>query len=382
MDSPEQCAVLVPAFGAIEPEVEASLSQLADRGYVVRILRGSSQIDLARSTLATRALRDGFEETMWIDADVAFNPDDVDRIRANNQPFTAGLYVKKGRKEFAGKFKDGTNGATFGIGGSLLEMQYVGMGFTHIRREVYETIASELQLPSCLGGYEGERVTPYFIPAPVQEGEDLCYLSEDFSFCTRARQVGFAPLADTRIKLGHIGKKKYTWDDLVPQQEIDSLCIGVDQAAVDAAKEESAPATQSDPSMSAKLYEQLGRKQETIEAQDAAYQALMDLLAKVVSGDIATSRLLVNLTARTWEVSAQGERPAMPATVNGQPVCIIAPEAPDFVGEIGKLKADKAMLLGAIEACQRGTLSLDEFEINGDDCKVVLKSRSETVANG
>lgn len=376
MDDTSRCAVLVPVFGSIEPEVDDKLRELANRGYKVRILRGSSQIDLARSTLATRAIRDGFTETMWIDADVVFDPNDVDRIRSHGKPFTAGLYVKKGRKEFAGKFRDGFTGAKFGVGGSLLEMEYVAMGFTHIRAEVYEKIANELSMPSCVGGYEGERVTPYFVPMLVQEGENLCYMSEDFSFCCRARQVGYAPFADTTIFLGHVGKKQFTWNDLAPDQNFESLQLGTSESAP---TNESVPMQNESPttsnSMSGKLYEQLGRKQEVIEAQDAAYQAILDLLAGVVSGEIDPARILVNRTDRSWTMASQGERPAMPGTINGLPVCVVAPNGPS----VEELKADKAMLLGAIKALQRGTLQLDEFEINGDDCKVVLKSRNEPV---
>jgi hypothetical protein len=51
-------------------------------------------------------MRDGFEETMWIDADVVFDPDDVE-TRAHGLPMVAGLYPKKTANQFACKFKAG-----------------------------------------------------------------------------------------------------------------------------------------------------------------------------------------------------------------------------------------------------------------------------------
>ncbi len=75
------------------------------------------------------------------------------------------------------------------------------------------------------------------------------------------------------------------------------------------------------------LYAMVGRKQATIETQDAAYTAILRQLAGVVSGEIDRSRVLVNLTDRTWIVCPEGERPAMPATINGLPVCVVAPDA-------------------------------------------------------
>jgi len=226
MNDASKCVVLVPVFGQIEPETEAALRVLATRGYAVRTLRGSSQIDLARSTLATRAMRDGFAETMWIDADTVFEPDAVDKLRAHGKPLTAGLYMRKGPKEFAAKFRSPR--ATFGALGGLLDMVYVGMGFTHVRAEVYERVGAKL--PTCRGGYDAETFVPYFLPMLVPEGDDLCYLSEDYSFCHRARKAGFQVLADTTIRLGHVGRYVYTWDEFAPRQKFDVLELGVEPA--------------------------------------------------------------------------------------------------------------------------------------------------------
>jgi hypothetical protein len=65
--------------------------------------------------------------------------------------------------------------------------------------------------------------------------------------------------------------------------------------------------------MEPKLYELLGRKQQVIEEQDAAYSALLGLLAGVVGGEVARERVTVNLTARTWAMAPDGSRPEPPA---------------------------------------------------------------------
>ena len=79
------------------------------------------------------------------------------------------------------------------------------------------------------------------------------------------------------------------------------------------------------------LYAMLGRKQAQVESQDAAYTQLLELLAGVVGGSIEPSRLLVNLTDRTWQMVPQGQRPSMPSTLNGRPVCVVAPQGADDV---------------------------------------------------
>lgn len=51
--------------------------------------------------MATDALRDGFDETLWIDADVEFHPDAVEQLRAHGLPVACGIYPQKGRKALA-----------------------------------------------------------------------------------------------------------------------------------------------------------------------------------------------------------------------------------------------------------------------------------------
>jgi hypothetical protein len=62
-------------------------------------------------------------------------------------------------------------------------------------------------------------VVPYFLPMAVPMGEDHWYLGEDFAFCERARRCGFKVIADTRIRLGHIGRQTYQWEDAGSSRE-------------------------------------------------------------------------------------------------------------------------------------------------------------------
>lgn len=220
MSDNSKCAILVPVAQYIEPATEAALNEMQRRGYVVPTIRGGSAIDLVRSCLATQAYIDGFEETMWIDADIEFQPDQVEQLRSLDLPFSAGAYTTKGTGAFAGKLKPGRR-VKFGRDGGVTDaFELVGMGFTHVRRCVYEKVAEGL--PACNGGYFGKRVAPLFLPMTVPDGDVQCYLPEDYAFCYRATQAGFPPVVDTRIKLGHVGKKAWTWDDLVPQAKLDA----------------------------------------------------------------------------------------------------------------------------------------------------------------
>ena len=60
-------------------------------GGAIRVRRvgGYAAIDQGRNQMATDALLDGYEETMWIDADVDFHPDSVDRLRSHGLPIVS-----------------------------------------------------------------------------------------------------------------------------------------------------------------------------------------------------------------------------------------------------------------------------------------------------
>ena len=81
-----KCIVLVPFAAHIHPECDEGLRALERRGYPVRRLGGVAAIDQGRNQMATDAIHDGFDETMWIDADIGFHPDSVERLRVLSSP--------------------------------------------------------------------------------------------------------------------------------------------------------------------------------------------------------------------------------------------------------------------------------------------------------
>lgn len=209
---PARCVVLTPVGAWIEPDCDEALRVLEARGYPVRRVRGYSQIDHARNVLATTALDEGFEETMWIDADIAFRPEAVDRLRSHGLPLTSAVYPQKGKRILASRLLPGTKKLRFGRRGGLVEIQYAATGFLHVRREVYRNLERQLQLPRCNQRF-GEATIPFFQPLIVPNAEGHWYLAEDYAFCERARRCGYQIWADTTIRLRHIGKYAYSWED-------------------------------------------------------------------------------------------------------------------------------------------------------------------------
>jgi hypothetical protein len=204
--------VLVPYQSHIVPQCEDSLKVLEQRGYVVRRVRGYAAIDQGRNQMATDALWHGFEETFWIDSDVGFQPDDVERLRRHNVPIACGIYPKKGQRSLAVNVLPGTKELVFGAAGGLVEVQYAATGFLLVRRRVYETIQRKLNLPLCNERF-GRPMVPFFEPLTARDGDGWWSLGEDYAFSQRARDCGFSILADTSIRLWHVGNYAYGWED-------------------------------------------------------------------------------------------------------------------------------------------------------------------------
>jgi hypothetical protein len=261
--NPSSCVILVPANNGIEPACDQALRQLERMGYPVWRVPGFSQINTARSQLATDAIARGFDELMWIDSDTEFDPAAVERLRSHNLPIVSGLYPKNGSRALASSLLPQTQKIVFGEGGGLLEIRDAATGFLLTKRQVYLDIQRCCNLPVCNLQFN-KPLVPFFMtmvveveetpsprPSPVPstssgqaEGEgdergdrtsevgtrsvgdespltphhspaakQYWYLSEDFAFSHRARQAGYKIYADSTIRLGHIGRYTYAWED-------------------------------------------------------------------------------------------------------------------------------------------------------------------------
>ena len=56
-------------------------------------------------------------------------------------------------------------------------------------------------------------MVPYFMPMIHTDERGSWYLAEDYAFSERTRQCGFKILADTTIRLWHVGTYRFGWED-------------------------------------------------------------------------------------------------------------------------------------------------------------------------
>jgi hypothetical protein len=201
--------ILCPVPRYLEPQTESCLRQCEMAGIPVRRLYGFTNLDHARNTLVAEALAAGAEELVWIDADVVFEVEHVEHLRALGLDLVGGLLPQRNVRAFAAHFLPHTEEVRVGESGGPLEVLYTGLGFALTRREVYERI----HLPVCNRRWQRPLV-PYFQPLVRDDPpHGHWYLHDDFAFCHRAREAGFRVHVDSSLRLYKLGPYDHGWEE-------------------------------------------------------------------------------------------------------------------------------------------------------------------------
>jgi hypothetical protein len=219
--------VLVPYYASIKKECEEGLRALVKAGVALSRFSLSS-IDLLRSAMLSHAYRTGYDQFLFIDADIGFDAGDALRLLARPEPVVAGIYVHNKGMDFAGTFARGVDRVVFGPDApGPYPMLYAPTGFLKIRAEVLTEMIRQLELPEChWGSIKG--IYPFFLPLCVADGRGgTRYLTEDYSFSHRLSQIGITPLADTSIRLAHFKKYGFTYDDLRPRSPVSGCTVEI-----------------------------------------------------------------------------------------------------------------------------------------------------------
>lgn len=190
----------MPCMATIPYEVCTSLLGLDKPDGTLTEFVSNSLIYDARNMLAQDAVKGGFDYLLFLDSDITFPKDLINRLLVHGKPIVSGVYyARRGnhfpvifseirpktwlRKQKAEKIKNVPNG--------LFEIKGCGMGCCLIKTEVLKKMLDK--------GFE-----PF---------KPMNYLGEDVSFCYRASKLGYKMYADSNIELGHIGDKIYTKRD-------------------------------------------------------------------------------------------------------------------------------------------------------------------------
>ena len=155
-----------------------------------------------RNMLCRYALQTGADYLLQIDVDMEFPPDLVERFVAHDKDIVAGLYHRFvdgntvspllfQRHPVMGKFI--SVGKT---GDGLIEIDGAGTGLMMVKRRVLDTIRRE---------YRG--ASPWFFFESLDDDNEL---TDDLSFCNRAKVCGFEIWGDCDVPVSHWKRIKLT----------------------------------------------------------------------------------------------------------------------------------------------------------------------------
>jgi hypothetical protein len=193
-------------------------------GVQYEMLFNESLITRARNILVDRFLKSNCTHLLFIDSDIQFQQTDILKMLECGLDIIGGVYAKKeilwdklAHCVKAGKSIDQLQNNTSGIvfwpmddflsSNNILveqplEVRYVGTGLMLIKRHVFEKISSSF--PGQSYDYKGEHHYCFF----DTKIEDNAYLSEDYYFCNRWRELGgkvYAALWTQTVHYGTLG---------------------------------------------------------------------------------------------------------------------------------------------------------------------------------
>lgn len=152
-----------------------------------------------RAVLVRAAMEWTATHILWLDSDMRFPPQTLHRLLLHNEPIVAVNYARR-REPYFPTAEHRELGLLFTTEDSdgLVEVTQCGMGVMLVDMQVYHTIAQ-----------------PWFaIGFNPRDGE---YTGEDFFFCKKAREAGFATLIDQDLskEVKHVGEMQFTAEHTV-----------------------------------------------------------------------------------------------------------------------------------------------------------------------
>jgi hypothetical protein len=173
-----------------------------------------------------------FTHLFFIDADISFKPESVIRMLMANKDVIAGIYPKKSLdvNKIVNAVKNNTDlslpesildycinlekTTNIKCENSIIEAMYVGTGFLMIKRDVIEKMVEAYPETKYKNDVEGYNIAAnedkfFMLFDCMIDPVSKRYLSEDFTFCHRWREMGGKIHVDINCDLTHTGT--YDW---------------------------------------------------------------------------------------------------------------------------------------------------------------------------
>ena len=224
----------------------AMMAAMMDNPYAESVIWApiwnDALIGRSRSLMCTEFLKTDADVMVIIDDDVVFEWQDFWKIvegARETRGVYGGAYVTRSQTpHITSRSIPGTGEQVFAQTPQRrpVEYQYLATGFWACHRDVFERMLGAT-FADAYGTHRMEEVelgadrpfVPFFAPFVAREDDGrLHYLSEDWAFSNRARQVGATVWADLSIVLIHMGEYPYTVKDLQTLKEPGLPSTGID----------------------------------------------------------------------------------------------------------------------------------------------------------
>lgn len=185
--------IAVPCFDQVPTLFCQSLALLRNVDECTLAMKPGSLVYAARNDLATTAIQQDFDYVLWLDSDMVFEPDVMERmfktLKENDLDILTGLYFRRvvpytpvlfDRLNIEDEICDWSEFAEIPEG--LFEVGGCGFGCVLMKTDVFYDVQSKF----------GNMFAPI-----GNNGEDV-------AFCWRARQCGFKIMCDPSIIFGHV----------------------------------------------------------------------------------------------------------------------------------------------------------------------------------
>ena len=185
----------IPTMDTMVLPFVASLTYMQRVGMSRVTFLSNSLVYEARNMLAAEAIDTGAERVLWLDSDMCFGVDLMQRLAARldeGLDFVTGLYFRRLLP-------------TQPILAKTLERTSTGKCI----KEVYDDYPKDSLFEIAASGFGVTMCTTKMLKDVYDHFgkpfEPMPNIGEDFSFCYRARQLGYKLYCDSSIKADHVG---------------------------------------------------------------------------------------------------------------------------------------------------------------------------------
>ena len=190
--------IAVPCMDMVHASFAQSLASLNKVGQCMVNFSVGSLIYDSRNKLAAKAMKEEADYILWLDSDMVFSPDLLEKLIEDDKDMVSGIYFRRTSPWNPVIFKDSE------LKDSRLEwtdyVEYPKETLFKVAGVGFGCVLMKTDILFDMVGRFGDWFSPLY-----NSGEDL-------SFCYRAKELGYEIWCDSRIKCGHMSHQMITED--------------------------------------------------------------------------------------------------------------------------------------------------------------------------